>query len=461
MKYLVILWLALQSFTLLGQEADTVVQPAPKRKLLDYFTGGNSHGHFRYYFMATDNAPGLTDYYANAFGGGLGFTNLPFHGFQLGVSGFYIFNVGSSNLAKRDPSTNQLSRYETGQFDIEDLANRHDLDRLEELYLKYNFRKSKITAGRQIIKTPFINPQDGRMRPTTVQGISLEINEIQKTNVHLIVLDRIAPRGTIRWYHIGESIGKYAQGRNIYGEQSDYASNINSKFVAIAGLQVQANKNWKIQAWNYFTDNVFNSALFQADGLLPLSPTQQLILGFQVIRQDVINDGGNPDPKKAYAASGWHSNIFGSRIGIRGTELDFTLNYTRISNDGRFLMPREWGKEPLYTFMQRERNEGSGGVHAVMARLAQARKSKWKPGLALGYFQMPGLDNALLNKYGMPTYWQINGDIKHEFEGFFEGLDAELIVVYKGNVGAQPEKASFVFNKVNMWHTNFIVNYHF
>ena len=34
-----------------------------------------------------------------------------------------------------------------------------------------------------------------------------------------------------------------------------------------------------------------------------------------------------------------------------------------------FLMPREWGREPFYTFLPRERNEGLGGVNAWTCQL--------------------------------------------------------------------------------------------
>ena len=74
-----------------------------------------------------------------------------------------------------DPYTQTVSRYETSLFDLENLANKHDLDRLEELYLKYNFKKSHIALGKQLINTPFINLQDGRMRPTEVGGLFGEI----------------------------------------------------------------------------------------------------------------------------------------------------------------------------------------------------------------------------------------------------------------------------------------------
>ena len=67
-------------------------KPEDSRSLLHASKNGQVHGHFRYYFMATNNKPGLTDYYANALGGGIKFETAPFRGFQLGISGFFVFN---------------------------------------------------------------------------------------------------------------------------------------------------------------------------------------------------------------------------------------------------------------------------------------------------------------------------------------------------------------------------------
>jgi hypothetical protein len=45
----------------------------------------------RYFLMATDNQKGLTDYFANALGGGLRYETAPYHGFQIAASGFFCF----------------------------------------------------------------------------------------------------------------------------------------------------------------------------------------------------------------------------------------------------------------------------------------------------------------------------------------------------------------------------------
>lgn len=48
-------------------------------------------------------------------------------------------------------------------------------------------------------------------------------------------------------------------------------------------------------------------------------------------------------------------------------------------------MPREWGREPFFTFLPRERNEGFGDVHALMGKLSYNNsKISVKTSLAVG-----------------------------------------------------------------------------
>ena len=39
--------------------------------ILNAFKNGNFSGHFRYFYMNTNNEKGVSDYYANALGGGM------------------------------------------------------------------------------------------------------------------------------------------------------------------------------------------------------------------------------------------------------------------------------------------------------------------------------------------------------------------------------------------------------
>jgi hypothetical protein len=453
----------LTAFSSFAQNDSTKALKPESKTLLSYFKNGKSGGHLRYYFMATDNEAGLSDYYANAVGGGLRFETASFYGFHFGVAGFYIFNIGSSDMTKRDPATNQLSRYESGQFDVTNLKNKHDLDRLEELYLKYQIGKTTLTAGRQNIKSPFINPQDGRMRPTAESGIWLEsLGDVKNLEFRAGVFNDISPRGTVNWYGIGHSIGIYSVGVDEKGKKSGYLNAVNSEFIGLIGAQYNLGKSTKIQAWNQWTENVFNTALFQVDGSFLLPGQWKGLYGFQYIHQNTTGDGGNSNQDLAYVSKDWKSNIYGGKLGLKNKGFETSISCTRITKDGRFLMPREWGREPLYTFMPRERNEGAGNVHAWVYRISNHfEKLRLNPEISAGVYQMPDVRDFRLNKYGMPSYWQVNASVMYEFEGFMKGLDAQVIVLYKGQNGESYGVPNFVFNKVNMFHTNVILNYHF
>ena len=82
---------------------------------------GDTHGHFRYYFSNTVNEGLLSDYFANAIGGGIRFESNKYKKLQFAVSGFYFFDLGSSNLGELDSTSNQPNRYEIGLFDVENL----------------------------------------------------------------------------------------------------------------------------------------------------------------------------------------------------------------------------------------------------------------------------------------------------------------------------------------------------
>jgi len=436
---------------------------ADTNNLQHFFRQGTFFGHARYFFMATDNADQLSDYYANAFGMGIGYETGNFKNFQVGISGHFIYNINSSDLAKKDPLTNQSSRYEIGLFDIENPDNHTDLDRLEDLYIKYNYKQSYIKFGKQHIRMPFINPQDGRMRPTLVDGAILNFNQIKNTEIEAGYLAAVSPRSTVKWYGIGRSIGVYNTGLNPDGSKSNYALNINSNYITYLGITHKINKQHQIQLWDMLVDNVFNTALVQYNGSINLNPNNKIILGVQGISQQAINNGGNADPTKTYMEKGTKAYTFGGRLGMANERLgSLSLNYNRITSHSRYLMPREWGRDAFFTFMPRERNEGYGDLHAInLVGSKIFKKSGFRTDLSYGHYYLPEVTNTRLNKYGMPSYWQLNADIRYQAKGFFKGIELQLLYVYKGQLRSNFKNNNYVFNKVDMSLYNFVINYHF
>ena len=141
--------------------------------LLYRFQMGTLHGHLRSFFSSNFNKNSEMEY-AQAIGGGIQFISKPVYNINVGVSGFFVYDAFSSDLTKPHPLSGTINRYELGLFDITDPANKTDIDRLEELYIQYQKNKTTITLGKQLLNTPFINLQDGRMRPTEVQGLWIQ-----------------------------------------------------------------------------------------------------------------------------------------------------------------------------------------------------------------------------------------------------------------------------------------------
>lgn len=124
-------------------------------------------------------------------------------------------------------------------------------------------------------------------------------------------------------------------------------------------------------------------------------------------------------------------------------------------------MPREWGREPFYTFMPRERNEGFGDLTALTLNTYFKPRKNIKLELSGGYYRLPDVKNFALNKYGMPTYSQLNLGLTYQFTQYLKGLNILLLVVRKDDLGQTYDNDRYIINKVNLTHLNLIVNYNY
>ncbi|MDZ7879786.1 MAG: OprD family outer membrane porin [Saprospiraceae bacterium] len=427
--------------------------------------GGKFEGHMRTYAMATTNKAKLSDYHALALGGGIHYESpIFFKHLSFEMGGMFIFNVKSSDLGVPDSTTQVKDRYEIALFDLENPQNKKDLDRMDEFNLRFHVnKKSKLTFGRQVINSPLINPQDGRMRPSMMSGAWFLVNEWQNTSLQGGWLWAAAPRSTVRWFSAAESIGVYNNGVNRDGSKSTYFMNLDSKGVFVLGLKSKISPNFNINAWNYTIENINNTAFLQTDFEHPLSKNDlKLKASAQIIRQDALHEGGNADPKKAYVVQGSHTWIYGARVGFSYKKSQVFANYTRITADGRFTFPREWGRDPLLTFMQRERNEGAGNVKAMNLTFTQnSLDNQMQTFVGLGYYKMPKVTDFKMNKYGLPSYIQLNLSLKYRFKGIFKNLESEFLMVHKWNKGDLYNNEKYRINKVDMTNWNWIMNYRF
>ena len=414
-------------------------------------------GQVRYFFMATDNQHPFTDYNAHAIGAQAKYEVRLGRHFRFAAGGSAVYNLSSSDLAKAETFARRPNRYEVGLFDLR-YPNRKTVVRLEEFYLQYALPKGVIRLGSQSINTPFINPQDGRMRPTFVSGLYTTLS-LSCTQLEGGWIGGVLPRSISGWYSAGSSIGLNPQGVSTDGTPSNYEGQLSSNGIFLAGITHSLSSGIKLKLWEQYVDNLFNTALLQVDAEKGLRDETKLLASLQYTHQVKVNNGGNSETAKGYFTSDRPGQVLSAMTGVKSGRFEGSFNYTRIFKEARYLMPREWGREPFFTFMPRERNEGFGDVHAFVIKTAyRFPKAGLKTSLQAGYFQFPDVKNVALNKYGMPSYSQVNAEVRYTPK-FASKLDLQFLYVYKDGTGSAWQNPGSVFNKVNMALYNVVINY--
>ena len=427
------------------------------KSIRDFVANGVVTGNIRNFFMASINEDDFYDYYANAWGGRLGYTTAEFHGFQVGVQGIFVYNVTSNNIARLDPVAGKPSQYEAQWFDLQGLHNRNDLDRIEELFLYYNFKNSYIEIGKLNKNTPLLNPQDSRMKPYVFEGVWADIREWNNLRVQLGYFWRASPRSITDWHQIGDAIGLYSNGYYTDGTQANYLGQLETKGLAIAGADYLFSDALKLSVWNYYLDQILNTVFIQLD-----YKKNKWIVGLQYLRQDPISNGGKVEEGHSYYDPNQNTNLVSSRLGLKLKKHLFSLNFTHIAASGRFVFPREFGREQFYTTLPRMRLEGLGNTNAMAFRhlYSSLNSKKLQIKLEAGLVQTPEVYTYTLNKYNQASYAQSVVDLNYRPSKIWKGLAFRLLYVYRKNLTSYPDPA-LTFNQSNLHHLNFITNISF
>lgn len=438
---------------------------------------GKISGQLRAYSMIEDNQDPLMDYHVTALGGKILYTSPKIENLQ-GSIGIYTTNAIYSDVTNErlEPrASNRGSRYAAGLVDTTDLDNR-DVTGVGEANIRFATPDSMFMIGRMKLDTPFINPQDGRMIPTLEQGVWGKHRFDPQWSAQFGYINGFWNRNTPEWKSVEESLGYgYEMGISPDGVKGNYYQNTSSKGIAIANVRFEKNL-FSLDFWDYYVENIFNLLYYEAQNQLSFDDLK-LNYAFQGIHEYEIGDGGNGEDNvagasfdqkaKSYFAQGEKSFTYGAKIALVWDVNKLIFAYNRTNSQGRFLFPREWGKEPLYTFQKRERSDGSGDCDAWLVTFEHDFSNQGFSGLSMmtGYGEYDKSDPKewRFNKYGTPSYAQWNIDFFYRFGGAFKGLRAEYLFARKVARGETYQEANYnyIFRKNGMNIHNFILNYDF
>lgn len=440
---------------------------------------GKLSGQIRAFTLIEDNQHPLYDYHATAIGGKLIYQTPSSYPLK-GTIGFYTShfvhdNINSLSIEPR--ASNRNSRYAVGLVDSTDFDAK-SVTGIGEASISYHYAISSISLGRMKLDTPFVNPQDGRMIPTLVQGLWSKHSLNPYWNVQAGYINAFWNRNTPEWKSVENSLGYgYEMGNSALSSTTpgNYYNNTSSNGLFIANIRYTPNDNLQLDVWDYYLENIFNLAYTEASftytyGLIELTHA------LQYLYQNQSGDGGNAEDNtplatnaqkaKSYMQEGEESVTYGAKTSLRYKNSALAVAYNQTTDKGRFLFPREWGREPLFTFQKRERSEGSGNCHAWMASLEHDFKNGFDMTISYGEYHKTDPKEWKYNKYGLPSYIHYNLDLFYRFSRILKGLRAEYLFTRKEARGNTyqipgPSEYNFIFRKNNMTLHNLILNYDF
>lgn len=413
---------------------------------------------FRSYWMNTS-------YSHEAFRGdyALGLTSLV--GGKLIVSkkwgvqvGYRVFaNALSSDFWVSEPVTGQSNRYESGLFNLLDPQDRF-FGRLELLSLSFTQSRYGFKVGKMGIQTDWVNAQDGRLSPTVVEGVHAWFVPIKNWKLSGWAINRINVRGSKDWLSVEETIGLFPQGRSPFGKPAAYLGNTTSPWLGIWELEGKMKGGKSLRFSQTYAANLFVTywATFEKTSKNTLGTWTA---GIQTGIQHGLGEGGNVDPLKQYKNPNDLNFAVSAKLNLKKGPWEAQLSATQVGGKGRWLSPREWGKDAWYSFVPRERNEGFETVTAAVGYVAyRLEEAGIQAYTYAGIHVLPDPKDAAANKYNFPSYRQHNLGLRYTPKKA-KNLDFHLILAVKEPMANQKLLPAQQYNKVDLLHFNGLINW--
>lgn len=376
---------------------------------------------------------------------------------SFGVQTNGLFNYGTTGI-KADGITGSGPIYEGNLWNRRLMTGSAEVT-IPQIYAEFNIKSHQITVGQFLKNTPLINAEPWPL-PNALQGLWYKHTTERGAVFQLGTIFQVSSRFSGDFADIGESLSLIGVGVDATGNPAQYRGNVESDLILMANVNFRLGPRATLDVWNYFVENVTNTFMVEprmtfGDG----SWSARAMLMYQ----SRVNNGGNDLTQLAYTFDESASYI-GARIEKGWKSNKLQLNFTRIGDQGRLLLPREWGKEPFYTFQRRTRIEGNSDVTAVMLnweRNWDKEKSRYRFFTGMGQNWMPDAFDAPRNKRKLPSHLHWDASFKYEPKGSLNNLSLELYSAYRFLTDDIGTDLNAVINRADFWHFDFIVGYKF
>ena len=223
----------------------------------------------------------------------------------------------------------------------------HGMTVFAQGYLQYDFSKTSIKVGRQLVENVFTKSNDTKMIPNSFDGITLYSKEFSNTTLELAYLVKQKLRDHIHSHDV-----LAYDPSNPWGENDDSSVNKNltvnrigkNNRLMIASITNKSIKNLKLNASYLSVPNVLDNLVLEAHYTIPIGGLK-VVPGIRYMQQfDKVhatynvanlktNHVGYTDPKNL------DSNLLALRLDIKTKAFLARFAYSRIADEADIVAP--------------------------------------------------------------------------------------------------------------------------
>ncbi|OEY72387.1 hypothetical protein APR40_13420 [Salegentibacter salarius] len=182
--------------------------------------------------------------------------------------------------------------------------------------------------------------------------------------------------------------------------------------------------------------------------------------GVQYVYQTPFAYNEDLNYRNRYVQPGENGQVLSSQLGWDQAGFKLAFAYTHAFDTGRFLFPKELGRDRFYTSISRSRLEEMGDVDVFVLKTEyRLPGDDFNIGIEMQQVRGAKVDDFEFNKYNVDESFQVNSHLNYQAKGFFEGLSFDILWVYRRN--QNHTDAESIFNRSNFNQLNFVTNFSF
>jgi predicted porin len=299
-----------------------------------------------------------------------------------------------------------------------------------------------------------MNRSDERMNAFSFKGIWAHYALREEHLFHFTWIDRISPRGVVEWFDFHEGIGLSDQGYQPDGSEADYFENVDSDGLAMLGY-LGRYKNLSLTFYQWYLDNLSYTSWLGLE-----YDKDNWNFGLQYALQFTDGHQRELPYEQRYVQPGENGQVLSGQVRYQYGDWNLRAAFSQAFDSGRFLFPRELGRDQFYTSLPRSRLEGFGDTRILtLGGEYHLKRSGLTAGLDWTRLWGPETGTYTFNKYDLDAYWQVNARLHYSFSNFMDGLSIDFLYVYKEN--SNDTRPETIFNRSNYHQFNLVTTFVF